>query len=363
MKNHITSRDNELITVYLDNQLGGEERALFEARLKADAELRKELQEISKTRLLVRNLPKLRAPRNYFVQAKAAQPRPTLRLAPIFGIVSAVASVLLALVIFGSTFFSSNPQVVMAPMAPNVSAPLAVQQEREGSVASPESTTEAAPPLLMGAPILATPSPNIGALKIGQTELATPTTIYLYAYPPTSIPESEISIYDEVTEIARKSCEEYYSSGSYLTEPNLYDCPTPTSTLSAYLESILPTSTLSPSETPTSTPTATPTPTTTPTPIAYPSPTASPTPTPIETTAPVEKLIPPGSDVSSIEVTPSNQLLGGGNPVSTNQESTETPSTPNVSFLNYIVLTLEISLAAIAIFAGITAIILRIRAR
>jgi hypothetical protein len=55
--------------------------------------------------------------------------------------------------------------------------------------------------------------------------------------------------------------------------------------------------------------------------------------------------------------------LGAGNPAATSQEADETQASPNVSFLNYIVLTLEISLAAIAILAGITAIILRIRAR
>ena len=124
MKNHMTSRDYELISAYLDNQLGRKARALFEARLKTDSELRKELQEISKTRLLVRSLPKLRAPRNYYVKAEAIRARPTLRLAPVFGIVSAIASVLLALVIFGSTFFSSSPQVAMAPAAPNPNAPL-----------------------------------------------------------------------------------------------------------------------------------------------------------------------------------------------------------------------------------------------
>jgi hypothetical protein len=55
--------------------------------------------------------------------------------------------------------------------------------------------------------------------------------------------------------------------------------------------------------------------------------------------------------------------VGAGNPVSDNQAPIKTPVGPNVSFLNYIVLTVEISLAAIAILAGITAIILRIRAR
>jgi hypothetical protein len=337
MKKNITSRDYELISAYLDNQQGSKERALFEARLKTDFELRKELQEISKTRLLVRRLPRLRAPHNYYVKAEATRARPTLRLAPVFGIVSAVASVLLALVIFGSSFFSTSPQVAMAP---NPNARLSTQPEVERSAPSPVATTEAPPVVLMGAPISLTPTPSTGALAISQTEGATPTTIYLYAYPPTPTHQSGISIFDKETETARISCEEYYGGGTYPTPSDLNNCPTPTSTASGYLERILPTST----------PTA-------------PTPNASPTPTPTATPPLVEKLIPSGSEVSSTEAIPPNQSLGAGNPIPANQAPSETPTAPNVSFLNYILLTVEISLAAIAIFTGITAIILRVRAR
>src|SRR4030042_5355317 len=118
MKNQITSRDYELISAYLDSQLGNQERALLESRLKADPELQNELHEITKTRLLIRNLPILRAPHNYYIKAEAVRVRPTQRLAPVFGIVLAVARVLLALVIFGSTFFNTNPQVALAPAVP-----------------------------------------------------------------------------------------------------------------------------------------------------------------------------------------------------------------------------------------------------
>jgi hypothetical protein len=357
MKIHMTWRDYELISAYLDNQLSSKDRALLEARLKTDSELRMELQEIGKTRLLVRRLPKLRAPHNYFVKADAIRVRPTLRLAPVFGIVSALASVLLALVIFGSTFFSSSPQVAMAPAASNTNPPLAAQQEVQRSAASPVTTTESAPPVMLGAPILGTPTENIGTSVISQTEVATPTTIYVYVYPPTSTPQKGLSINGEATKIARTPCLEYYSGGAYPTDSNVSNCPTVTSTSSAFLESILQTSTPTPSETPTPTPTTTPTPTITPTP------TASPTPTPTDTPPSVEKLAPSATEASPTEGALPNQTVGAGNPVSDNQAPIKTPVGPNVSFLNYIVLTVEISLAAIAILTGITAIILRIRAR
>jgi len=372
MKNQKTSRDYELISTYLDNQLGQKERALMEARLKAEPELRKELHEISKTRLLVRTLPELKAPHNYYVHAAAPQVRPTLRLAPIFGIVSAVASVLLALVIFGSTFYSSSPQVAMAPAVPEPNDTITIQQEVERNVASTETTTEAAPIVMMGAAMMATPTPNISALEIGQTEIATPTTIYLFAYPPTSTPEGQISIFDQQTETEGIPCEEYYGSGAYPTAPGLYNCPTPTGTFSEYLESIIPTSTttltatVTPTPTTTLTPTITPTPSITPTstPSQTPASTVSPTPTTTEIPPSVQKIVPTGGAESPVDITPPNQILDAGSPTPSGQEQAQAPgATPNVSFLNYILLTVEISLAAIAVIAGITAIILRVRAR
>jgi hypothetical protein len=66
----------------------------------------------------------------------------------------------------------------------------------------------------------------------------------------------------------------------------------------------------------------------------------------------------------SVDTTPPDQMLSARNPTPANQEQVQAPSsTPNLAFLHYILLTVEISLAAIAILAGITAIILRVRAR
>jgi hypothetical protein len=372
MKNQITSRDYELISAYLDNQLGLKEGALIEARLKTEPELRKELHEISKTRLLIRTLPKLKAPHNYYVHAAAPQFRPTLRLAPIFGIVSAVASVLLALVIFGSTFYSSTTQVVTAPAVPKSIDTITAQQEVERNLAPAVTTNEASSGVMMGAPLEATPTPNIGAVEIGLAEIATPTTIYLFAYPPSTTTEGQISIFDEQTETVINHCEEYFSSGVYPTALYLYNCPTPTGTSSALLQSFIPTPTITPtaSVTPiitttlTSTITPTPTLTPTPTPSETPSPTASPTLALTEIPPSIQKIAPTRGEESPVDTTPANQNLGAGNPTPAIQEQAQAPSSaPNFSFLRYILLTVEISLAAIAIIAGITAIILRVRTR
>jgi hypothetical protein len=365
MKNRMTSRDYELISAYLDNQLGEHERTLLEARLNSTPELRKELHEISKTRLLVQSLPRLRAPRNYYVNAEAVRVRPTLRLAPVFGIVSAVASVLLALVIFGSTIFTSTSQVALAPAPPNPNAALPVQPEIQRSGVTPIVTTEAPPAVMLGVPMILSPTPNISPLMVGQTEIATPTTIFLYAFPPTSTPENSIALDQEATETAHSLCEDYYGGGIYPTRPYPYNCPTltPSSTNTQNSVDLFATPSPTPSITPTPIITPTFTPTATPTPTFTPSPTSSPTPTPTEMPPALQKIAPTNELESTAGSNAFNTGLGAGNPSPSETIQTETPSsTSDTSFIHYILLTIEVSLASIAIIAGITAIILRIRA-
>jgi hypothetical protein len=356
MKNQITPRDYELISAYLDNQLGNQERALLESRLKADPELRNELQEITKTRLLIHNLPKLRAPRNYYVRAEAVRVRPTQRLAPVFGIVSAVASILLALVVFGSTFFNTNPQVAMAPAVAVANETLSVQQEVQRSAALPITPTEAAPVVLMKAPLNASPTSGPNTLIAGQTGIATPTTVYLFAYPPTSSPEISITVNEEQTEITVFQCEDDFSLGLNPTRSYINNCPTPTNTNNQVLQGVHSTPAPTSTSTPTPTLSSTPTPTDTPTPISSPTPTSTVMPPSIQDNIAT-------SEAESLPMlTSPNQVLGAGNPTAIVTEQGENPSTtPDFSFLKYLFLTVEISLATIAIIAGITAIILRIR--
>jgi hypothetical protein len=361
MKNQITSRDYELISAYLDNQLGSKDRIKLEERLKLEPELRKEMHEISKTRVLIRSLPRLRAPRNFYitekdnlnVRAKPVGLLPNRRLSPALGIVSAIATILLALVIFGDTLLTSTTPVALSPAVEAPSEALSVQQEIEQVGDETPPPTEAAPLMLMGAPAASTPPPSEQAFKIGESWNATPTTIYLYAYPPTATPEHPLSILNDQTEIAGRICESYYATGASPTEAYLYHCPTPTNTPSYLLQGTLPTATPTPS------PTSTPTPTPSPTPSPSPSPTPTATevvPSGLNAAATVEEEVPLGKQPGSANADSTNRTL----PVA---QTTETPETsPNIAFLRYVVLAVEVSLAAIAIIAGVTAIILRIRA-
>ena len=356
MKDQLSTRDYELISAYMDNQLSKKDRALFEARLNAEPELRKELHEITTTRILVHSLPKLRAPRNYYIKAAPVQVRHTLRLAPAFGIISAVASVLLALVIFGSTFLKGGQPVAMAPAAvPDVVETQAVQQEMSRNVAPLEPTTEAAPVLVMQAPALqASPTENIFSIEINaQPVIATPTTIYLFAYPPTATPQGIASMNE--------------AQGATSVSPVQTSTPTSPQSVQGLLAASTPTYTATPTETlvVTDTPTASPTetPTATPTPTSSPTLSPSQTPTPTEMPPAVEKIMPTlAAEAPSQSLAPDTVVdMGTQNPAGLAQGAS--PSTgSNVSFVNYLLLSVEISLAAIAIIAGIIAILFRIRA-
>lgn len=377
MNNQITTRDIELLSAYLDNQLNSKERTLLESRLKADPALRKELQEINRTREILKQLPRLRAPRNFYVKPESIKVRKTVRLAPVFGVVSAVASVLLALVLIGSRLTPVGSQVAMAPAAPVAQEKVTLPQETVlGETPTPEST-ETAPLTIMSAPSnLPSSTPISPPTEGGPTPLATSTTIYLYAYPPTETPLGSLSILGLPTETPTVTCEDYFGTEPLPNQPYIYGCATPTETpriltnllpLGTITESQTPTASPSPTSTPTATatetPTASPTPTSTPSPTETPSPTSTPEPTISQPPSAVQAG-PVNTSASSADNNAASQVTGLGSAAPTTQpRSSDTSAGQNNSFISYILLTVEISLAAIAVLAGITAIILRLRSR
>jgi hypothetical protein len=367
MKNQITSRDYELLSAYLDNQLDTSERARLESRLKLEPELRRELHELDETRLLMHSLPRLHAPRNYFISVETiARPvgvRQPLRLAPAYGIVSAIATILLVLVIFGDKLLSSTYRVALAPAsaAPTVLAEMV--QEVEQSVPATSSPVEAAPKLMMEAPILDTQIPPSSELLVGESMPATPTTIFLNALPPTSTPEGSMYVLNSQIATATESCEGDGGVGGLPILPPY--CQTPTESHSGSLQGIYGNATLdlSTTETPlvTNTPASTYTPS--PTPSVTASPTSSPTPALTDTPVFVQEAAPESRVQAPMLPAPSEQVADQADTTLSQTSTSEIPeTTPNFDFIQYPVLAIELSLAAIAIIAGLIAIILRIRA-
>ncbi len=120
----LTDQDYELLSAYLDDALPAAERAALELRLQAEAELRRELNNLRATVGLLKTLPPRRAPRN-FTLTPAMLRRPAQRwlifpTSAAFSALSAAAAALL--IIGGSVIFSLSTGSPAPPSA-------AVQQE------------------------------------------------------------------------------------------------------------------------------------------------------------------------------------------------------------------------------------------
>ncbi len=121
MTNQMYSKDWEALSAYLDNQLGAKERARLEARLQTEPALRGALEDIRQTRAVLRQAPRVRAPRNFTLTPEMAGRRATRRprLYPAFQLAFAVASILFAFVVVGDLTTTSPilSDVSYAPVA------------------------------------------------------------------------------------------------------------------------------------------------------------------------------------------------------------------------------------------------------
>jgi hypothetical protein len=102
MNQEISKRDWETLSAYLDGQLSAKKLARFESRLSQEPTLQTALDELYAARLVLRNTPRLRPPRNFFLTLEmVGKPRRLPNLAPVFGWVSVVASLLFVFVLIG----------------------------------------------------------------------------------------------------------------------------------------------------------------------------------------------------------------------------------------------------------------------
>jgi anti-sigma factor RsiW len=159
---HLSFRDIELLTAYLDGQLDANKKRLLETRLGSDPNLRTTLDELSATRNLLRRTPHRRAPRNFTLTPKMAGIRPPLpRAYPVFRFASVLATLLLFLTLtlnFTAPLISASSQMAAAPyafgrgggandsaaQAPAAEAP-AVEAPAEAAATEAPAATEALP--------------------------------------------------------------------------------------------------------------------------------------------------------------------------------------------------------------------------
>lgn len=147
MNAQITPKDLDMLSAYLDGQLGEKERVRVETRLQNDESYRQELESIRHIRLLLRHLPQRRAPRNFMLSAQtAAQIKPvrSFRWVPALRVTTALASFLLIVSFAGELLFARAP-LNTAPSA--MEAPLAAEAQKSLGDTG-QSTAGQVPPVI-----------------------------------------------------------------------------------------------------------------------------------------------------------------------------------------------------------------------
>jgi hypothetical protein len=168
MKTNIYPRDWELLSEYVDGQLSSKKQGRLEARLQQEPDLRTALEDLRRTKMILRSVPRLKAPRNFTLKPSMVPQPKTRRIYPIFQLATAVASLMLVIVLAGDMLgftpgFGSPGASVDHPSQALLMEE-AIPEEPSLSMAAPEDAAqpserqmvepEAAPPGIM---VFATP--------------------------------------------------------------------------------------------------------------------------------------------------------------------------------------------------------------
>jgi hypothetical protein len=204
----------EQLSAYLDGELTSRQRMALEARLRTQAALRAELEQLQKTRSMLRSLPRLRAPHNFTLSPQTARVSTQTRLPALFGAVSALSSALLIFLVIAGLLVgipgqpasqAEDSQVMMLeetvvveqegelPMAQEMAAP--TEPLLGGAIAPDDGTSRYAEPTIEAAqipPSAASPTPDAG-LVFEIQGISTPTPALQGTAEPlfTAIPLSE----------------------------------------------------------------------------------------------------------------------------------------------------------------------------
>ncbi len=108
MNHKISSRDLELLSLYLDKQLNQKDNERLRSRLQTDPDLREALNGLRKTKAALRSLSAVRAPRSFRLTPEMIGSRPARPVYPFFQFASALATVLLILFVVGDAFLSAG---------------------------------------------------------------------------------------------------------------------------------------------------------------------------------------------------------------------------------------------------------------
>lgn len=195
MNNNLSSQDLELLSAYLDQELETVEVERLEARLTSDVNLSAALNEMQKTRQVLRSLPLIRAPHNFtltpeMVGLKPRKENRTLRWFSGLRLSSALAAILLVLVLAGDFLTGVTIPSTTSLTGYPMEAPAAEETLKE---MPPDLSALQSADSLEGAMVpTPTPQPNIVQPEIaGEAALEESESVELLPTPegPTPFPQ------------------------------------------------------------------------------------------------------------------------------------------------------------------------------
>jgi hypothetical protein len=182
--NSLPDSDIELLSSYIDNQLGAPERAALERRLSAEPRLRAELDDLRATASLLRGLEPVRPPRSFTLDRAQARRRPSfLPLAWAMQLGGGLAGLALVLMASLQMIGGVGGSTAMAPAPPAAAmqAPAATQALPAAAMQAPAATeaptisaaaAAAAAPVPMAAETMSTEAPADASDTVRQTDPA-----------------------------------------------------------------------------------------------------------------------------------------------------------------------------------------------
>jgi anti-sigma factor RsiW len=151
MKPQLSPKDWQQISEYLDDQLSPKEKNRLEERIRIRPELREGLEELQHTRVILRSVPKRRAPHNFTLTPEMVRPRSISRLFPVLSFSSALATVLIVVTLVFrllpgvSVSSASQVQRFAAPAAPAAPAIAPVSPFTSSSAQNPAADAQTSP--------------------------------------------------------------------------------------------------------------------------------------------------------------------------------------------------------------------------
>jgi hypothetical protein len=204
MTKQISDREWRNLSAYLDGQLSPKETARLERTLQERADFRAALEDLKATRMILRSQPRLRAPRNFTLSAEVigvqGQAKPARQPAFTFGFASALASVMLVLVIAGELLFSGQP-LAAAPLAEEVETfQMAAEQAPALELAQPEAPAElrSAPEEMPAVTEAAVAEMEAGEASNKTLPPAAEPAVGAMEYPAPSVSDAQASAIQEV---------------------------------------------------------------------------------------------------------------------------------------------------------------------